>query len=365
MSTRPNPLASRQRASSAVAPLQEGRDGISKPGQVPASLPFFAIPQCYFSLPSFLRLVNRCVIILSESSHLRGEPWNCYPIRRRTPRTSAPGWRNNWSPARWWPLPGIWGRARPPSPGAGRGLGIPDRITSPTFTIVNEYEGGRLPLFHFDMYRLGSADELFDIGWEDYLRRGGVCAVEWSENIADAAGGGRRAGGYPPGCLRPGARHYHCGGEQAVKILALESSAVACSAALCEDENLIAQSFQDNGLTPLRHPAAHGRRPAGAVRRLPGAGGRRRRGRWPGLLHRSAYRRGRRQGAGLAGSKPCAAVPPWNPWLGRGPLGMDICAVMDARRNQVYNARFLGTGGRAGAAHPRPGHRPGRAGGGV
>ena len=61
-----------------------------------------------------------------------------------------------------------------------------ERVTSPTFTIVNEYEGGRLPLFHFDMYRLGSADELFDIGWEDYLARGGVCAVEWSENIADA-----------------------------------------------------------------------------------------------------------------------------------------------------------------------------------
>ena len=73
--------------------------------------------------------------------------------------------------------------------GLARGLGIPDRVTSPTFTIVNEYEGGRLPLFHFDMYRLGSADELFDIGWEDYLRRGGVCAVEWSENVADALGG--------------------------------------------------------------------------------------------------------------------------------------------------------------------------------
>ena len=70
--------------------------------------------------------------------------------------------------------------------GLARGLGIPDRITSPTFTIVNEYEGGRLPLFHFDMYRLGSADELFDIGWEDYLNRGGVCAVEWSENVAEA-----------------------------------------------------------------------------------------------------------------------------------------------------------------------------------
>ena len=59
-------------------------------------------------------------------------------------------------------------------------------MTSPTFTIVNEYEGGRLPLFHFDMYRLDSADELFHIGWEDYLARGGVCAVEWSENVEEA-----------------------------------------------------------------------------------------------------------------------------------------------------------------------------------
>ena len=70
--------------------------------------------------------------------------------------------------------------------GMARGLGITQRVTSPTFTIVNEYEGGRLPLFHFDLYRLGSSDELFDIGWEDFLRRGGICAVEWSENVADA-----------------------------------------------------------------------------------------------------------------------------------------------------------------------------------
>jgi tRNA threonylcarbamoyladenosine biosynthesis protein TsaE len=70
--------------------------------------------------------------------------------------------------------------------GLARGLGIQERVTSPTFTIVNEYEGGRLPLFHFDLYRLGSSEELYDIGWEDYLARGGICAVEWSENITDA-----------------------------------------------------------------------------------------------------------------------------------------------------------------------------------
>lgn len=69
--------------------------------------------------------------------------------------------------------------------GLARGLGCEGRVTSPTFTIVNEYEG-RIPLFHFDMYRLPDADALFDIGWEDYLDRGGVCAVEWSEQVAEA-----------------------------------------------------------------------------------------------------------------------------------------------------------------------------------
>ena len=69
--------------------------------------------------------------------------------------------------------------------GMARGMGINGRVNSPTFTIVNEYIGER-ELYHFDMYRLGSADELFDIGWEDYLSRGGVCAVEWSENVGEA-----------------------------------------------------------------------------------------------------------------------------------------------------------------------------------
>jgi len=69
--------------------------------------------------------------------------------------------------------------------GLAAGLGLSINISSPTFTIVNEYPG-EVPLFHFDMYRLESEKELFDIGWDDYLDRGGVCVVEWSEKVPDA-----------------------------------------------------------------------------------------------------------------------------------------------------------------------------------
>ena len=69
--------------------------------------------------------------------------------------------------------------------GMAKGLGITAHVSSPTFNIVHEYPGNP-ELIHFDMYRLSSADELFDIGWEDYLSRGAICAVEWSENVSDA-----------------------------------------------------------------------------------------------------------------------------------------------------------------------------------
>ena len=69
--------------------------------------------------------------------------------------------------------------------GLAAGLGIVANVSSPTFTIVNEYPG-KIPLFHFDMYRIESENELYSIGWDDYLERGGVCAVEWSERVPGA-----------------------------------------------------------------------------------------------------------------------------------------------------------------------------------
>ena len=70
--------------------------------------------------------------------------------------------------------------------GIARSLEINTHITSPTYTIVNEYHDGLCPLFHFDAYRLSSADELFDIGFEDYLARESITVIEWAENIDDA-----------------------------------------------------------------------------------------------------------------------------------------------------------------------------------
>lgn len=65
------------------------------------------------------------------------------------------------------------------------GLGITEEISSPTFTIVKEYRSGRLPLYHFDVYRLGSGEELLDIGAEEMLDGDGACVIEWADIVAD------------------------------------------------------------------------------------------------------------------------------------------------------------------------------------
>lgn len=64
----------------------------------------------------------------------------------------------------------------------GLGLGVTDYITSPTFTLINEYSG-RLPVYHFDVYRLENADELYDLGFDEYFYGKGVCIIEWADKI--------------------------------------------------------------------------------------------------------------------------------------------------------------------------------------
>ena len=66
-----------------------------------------------------------------------------------------------------------------------RGLGVTETVTSPTFTIVKEYRSGRLPLFHFDVYRIGDIDEMYELGYEEYFFGEGVCVVEWADLIEE------------------------------------------------------------------------------------------------------------------------------------------------------------------------------------
>jgi tRNA threonylcarbamoyladenosine biosynthesis protein TsaE len=65
------------------------------------------------------------------------------------------------------------------------GLGVKEEITSPTFTIVNEYKSGRMPLYHFDAYRLENGIDMMDIGGDDYLYGDGLCVIEWADRIAE------------------------------------------------------------------------------------------------------------------------------------------------------------------------------------
>lgn len=70
--------------------------------------------------------------------------------------------------------------------GLCRAMGVTDYVSSPTFTVVNEYDGGGFPIYHFDMYRIEDEDELLEIGFEEYLNSGGICIIEWPENIKES-----------------------------------------------------------------------------------------------------------------------------------------------------------------------------------
>ena len=69
--------------------------------------------------------------------------------------------------------------------GFAKGLGIDEAVNSPTFTIIQEYDEGRLPLYHFDVYRIGDPEEMYEIGYEDYFYGQGVCLIEWAKLIEE------------------------------------------------------------------------------------------------------------------------------------------------------------------------------------
>lgn len=144
--------------------------------------------------------------------------------------------------------------------GLAAGLGVTEQVTSPTYTIVNEYLSGRMPLFHFDMYRLDSADDLFDIGWEDYLARGGV----WRRRVERECGRSafRRDPHHDP--QRPGRTRMSAPSQSkevsGLRILAFESSAKAASVAILQDGALLGEYFQNSGQTHSRTLAENGGR---------------------------------------------------------------------------------------------------------
>ena len=227
--------------------------------------------------------------------------------------------------------------------GIAEGLGVLEQVTSPTYTIVNEYLSGRLPLFHFDMYRLGSSDELFDIGWEDYLARGGVCAVEWSENVEDALQDAIRIT-IEKDSLAPATLPSK--EEAALNLLAFESSAKAASAALLSDGCLLAEYTQNSGQTHSRTLMELAKNmitgcdltpqdiDAVAVAAGPGS--------FTGVRIGMACAKGFAWGHQL----PLYGVSTLEAMV-RGAACADggYCACMDARKGQIYNALFDWTAG--------------------
>jgi tRNA threonylcarbamoyladenosine biosynthesis protein TsaE len=94
--------------------------------------------------------------------------------------------------------------------GLAAGLGVTDPVTSPTFTLINEYGGGRLPMYHFDLYRLGESNAdvyqaLEDLGWEEYIYGDGVCVIEWADMIED---------NLPPNAMIVRLSHIHSSPDQ-------------------------------------------------------------------------------------------------------------------------------------------------------
>ena len=223
--------------------------------------------------------------------------------------------------------------------GVAAGLGITEPICSPTFTIIQEYESGRLPLYHFDVYRNGDIEEMEEIGYDDYFFGQGICLIDWANLIEEIL---------PENLIR-GLQGYCMirtvimkdSQEVEMKILALDSSGIVASVAVVEDDTLLAEytvnykKTHSQTLLPMLDEIVKMTElelesiDAIAVAAGPGS--------FTGLRIGSATAKG----LGLALKKPLVAVPTvdalaYNLYDAQGL----ICPIMDARRKQVYTGIY-------------------------
>ena len=223
--------------------------------------------------------------------------------------------------------------------GVAAGLGITEPICSPTFTIIQEYESGRIPLYHFDVYRIGDIEEMEEIGYDDYFFGQGICLIEWANLIEEIL---------PENLIR-GLQGYCMirtvimkdSQEVEMKILALDSSGIVASVAVVEDDTLLAEytvnykKTHSQTLLPMLDEIVKMTElelesiDAIAVAAGPGS--------FTGLRIGSATAKG----LGLALKKPLVAVPTvdalaYNLYDAQGL----ICPIMDARRKQVYTGIY-------------------------
>ena len=230
--------------------------------------------------------------------------------------------------------------------GLADGLGITEPIQSPTFTIVREYEEGRLPLYHFDVYRIGDIEEMDEIGYEDYVYGEGVCLIEWANLIEEIL-----PDHYQKITIRKDLekgfdyREIEME-EQWMKLLVLDSSGLVASVALIEDDQLIAEYTTGNKLThsqtllPMLDEVI--KRTSFEIEDIDAVAVAKGPGSFTGLRIGAATAKG----LGLALDKPIIPVSTVD-GLAYQLFGtsMIICPMMDARRKQVYTGfyRFEGS----------------------
>ena len=225
--------------------------------------------------------------------------------------------------------------------GLAEGLGITEAVNSPTFTILQVYEEGRLPLYHFDVYRIGDVEEMDEIGYEDYFYGDGVCLIEWANLIEEILPEKYTEIRIEKDLEKGFDYRKITDGGGSMKVLGLDSSGLVAGVALIQDDVLIAEYTTDYKKThsqtllpmldELRRMVDLDLKSIDLIAVAAGPGS------FTGLRIGSATAKG----LGLALDIPLAAVPTVDA-LAYNLYGCEqlICPMMDARRGQVYTGIY-------------------------